>query len=265
MDVSGGTTPPAVAVAYDRRGDRDAAETLARELGLPVARGHRDPHPVHLLRDRAGRLALRVNDPEHACHGGHDVAVDLLDMDVRSPAGRRLDAPLLRAAGIRKGEPRRPHVIDATAGLGEDTWLLAAHGCRVDAVERDPVIHALLADGLRRAAEAEPKIAGRIQLHLGDATAFLTERRAEVVVLDPMFPAQRKAAERKPMRVLRLCLGGTPDTDPQALFDAAASTATRRVIVKRPRHAPPLVTSPAPAHAHTGRGFRFDLYPIHAG
>ena len=45
-----------------------------------------------------------------------------------------------------------PRAVDATAGLGEDSLLLAAAGFEVTLCEADPVIAVLLEDALTRAA-----------------------------------------------------------------------------------------------------------------
>ena len=251
--------PPPVAVAYDRRSEADAAAALADELGLPVAKGFRDPHDLHLLLAKSGRLELRVNAAGDPLAGGRNVAADLLGLDVSSPAGRKLGTPLFKAVGIRKGDAFRPHVIDATAGLGEDAWLLAAQGCRIDAVEANPVVHALLRDALRRAAEGgAAEIAERITLHRGRAQDVLAGRTADAVALDPMFPPGRKTAEKKPMKLLRRLAGDA--SDEASLFAAARATGARRVVVKRPRLAPPLVPEPEPTHRFIGKALRFDLY-----
>lgn len=50
-----------------------------------------------------------------------------------------------KAVGI-KGD-YLPDVVDATAGLGRDAFVLASVGCRVRMLERNPVVAALLDDG----------------------------------------------------------------------------------------------------------------------
>lgn len=259
--------PPSVAVAFDRPADREAAAELAAQLGLPLAKKFRDPHGLHLAlaaNPSAGegdaRLELRVVADDHPLRGGHGVMSDLLKLDVTSPAGRSLRTPVLKAVGVKRGTPR-PRVMDVTAGLGEDTWLLAAAGCEVIAVERHPLIHALLTDGLRRAAKADADTAARITLlPRQDAMAALRADRSpapEVVLIDPMFPGERKTAERKAMAVLRWIAGDDPDAE--HLLSPALQTATRRVVVKRPRAAGPLNGQP-PTVVHGGRGLRFDVY-----
>ena len=56
---------------------------------------------------------------------------------------------IAKAVGLNKGAT--PHVLDATAGLGRDAFVLAALGCKVTMHERHPVVAALLYDGLQRA------------------------------------------------------------------------------------------------------------------
>lgn len=269
---------PVVAVAYDRADDRLQAEALAAELSLPIAKGFRDPHELHLVIDAHGRLCLRVNpeagnnpatpDEIRALSGGHDVCVDLLSIDTTSSAGRAINTPFFRALGVRKGEPRRPRVLDATAGLGEDAWLLASAGCQVVCLERNPIVHALLRDGLRRALAEPPLQASQRQqgtiglrhdsiLQQGGCWTKGPAEAFDVVYLDPMFPTGRRAVERKPMRVLRHLVGD--DDDAQALWQAAMQIPARRVVVKRPRKAPLLGDVP-PTLSQQGKALRYDIY-----
>lgn len=193
--------------------------------------------------------------------GGHAVSVDLLALDVTSPMGRRVRQPIAKAVGLparKEAGLGPPTVIDATAGFGDDTWLLASLGCRVIAIERSPIMAALLRDGLRRAAQVQPDIAARIDLRLGDSAQLLAKLHPpDVVYLDPMFPTGRKTLERKPMRVLRTLVG--PDDDAQTLFDAARATGVHRIVVKRPLRAP-VLTPTTPTTTHKARGLRYDVY-----
>jgi len=251
-----------VAVCADPSGDarlHQVAEALAQELGLPLVLCSKPGDATLLLVVRPERLELRVVRGELA--GGRPIFVDLLAMDVQSPAGRRVRQPIARAVGLvaRKeaGKPL-PVVIDATAGFGEDAWLLASLGCRVIAIERSPIMAALLQDGLRRAASQMPDIAQRIELRIGNSIELLSRcEPVDVIYLDPMFPTGRKTLERKPMRVLRALVGA--DTDAEALLRAAQATGTHRVVVKRPLRSPPLGNL-KPHVTHEGRALRFDVY-----
>lgn len=243
------------------------ADALAGELGLCIMKLG-DPGCDLRLVVTPTRLELRVERGELA--GGKPVYADLSKLDTTSPAGRSLNNPLFKAVGIKKGHAHRPRVMDCTAGLGEDAWLLAANGCVVDAYEREPIIAALLSDALARAGETQPEIRNRISLHQDDAAAWTgclsnpSEQQVpsnfapDVIVLDPMFPQGRKAAERKPMRVLRMLAGDDDDAD--ALLAEALATGVHRVAVKRPLYAPTLDAGAAPSVVHKGKAVRFDVY-----
>jgi 16S rRNA (guanine1516-N2)-methyltransferase len=148
---------------------------------------------------------------------------------------------LARAVGMKPGF--NPTVWDATAGLGRDGFVLASLGCRVTLCERSRVLAAMLADGLQRAAlhsELRDWFDQRIQLVHADARQALrsldTEKRPDVVYLDPMYPAGKDhVLVKKEIRALQQILG--PDLDSQELLDVARQTAGRRVVVKRPRRA----------------------------
>ena len=168
---------------------------------------------------------------------------------------------LARAVGLKPGI--RPNVLDATAGLGRDAFVLASLGCPVTLIERQAIVAALLEDGLARAAAAPEvaPIAARLKLDAGDAIGLMRDwvgEAPQVVYLDPMFPEREKSAlVKKEMRIFRAFVGG--DADTADLLAAALALATHRVVVKRPRRAPP-IDGPAPSHALTGESSRFDVY-----
>lgn len=163
-----------------------------------------------------------------------------------------------------------PGVLDATAGLGRDSFVLASRGYRVAMCERVPVIAELLADGLRRAGECGDgevvTIAGRMQLYPGNAIDYLQAcdeaQRPDVVLIDPMFPASRKSAlVKKDMQAFQAVVGA--DTDSERLFAVAMATARHRVVVKRPRKGEN-IGDRAPGFSITGKAVRFDVYAIRA-
>jgi len=216
--------------------------------------------PWSLGRADDGRLELTVVGVPYG-----PVNADFSSLDVKSPAARSRRQPLARAVGLARSGGQMPRVCDATAGLGGDTWLLAAWGCEVIALERSEVIFALLADGLERARATAPTICDRIRLVQGDAMEIFanwSERDCgatpDVVFLDPMFPPKKKKAalERKEMRALRTVVG--EDADASALLSAALELARRRVVVKRPLHAESLVLHPTVSQK--GKSMRYDVY-----
>ncbi len=158
--------------------------------------------------------------------------------------------PLARALGLnafRKRHGFMPTVIDATGGLGQDAWALATTGAHVTVIERNPVVHALLDNALRRAA-AEPatcETSARVRLLAGHAESLLPELQADVIYLDPMYPERRrkKAGSRKGMQFLHALLGPPPDESDGSLLRASLNSGAARVAVKRPRGAPLLAGS----------------------
>lgn len=169
---------------------------------------------------------------------------------------------IAKAVGIQPGV--RPQVLDATAGLGRDAFVLAELGCAMTLIERQPLIAALLEDGLQRAAddaEVGP-VVGRMRLLGGNAIDLMaawTGEAPQVIYLDPMFPHRDKSAlVKKEMRLFRPLVGS--DDDAPALLAAALALATHRVVVKRPRKAPP-VAGEKPGYALEGKSSRYDIYP----
>ncbi len=168
---------------------------------------------------------------------------------------------IAKAVGLKSG--LNPLVVDATAGLGRDAFVLASLGCQVVMLERSPIVAALLADGLARAYQ-DPEIGGwmreRMSLRPGSALAQLQQLdfRPDVVYLDPMFPHKKKSAlVKKEMRVFQSLVG--PDLDADALLPAALAVASKRVVVKRPDYAGWL-NERQPSSCIETKNNRFDLY-----
>lgn len=170
---------------------------------------------------------------------------------------------IVKAVKGRSKEPLK--VIDATAGLGRDSFVLAAHGFQVDLFERNTVIAALLDDGLERARQsANRDIVARMRLHSADVRHRLSDlvqtQAADVIYLDPMFAHVEKAAQvKKEMRLFRQLLG-EEHADAAALLTFARKHARLRVVVKRALKAEYFAAA-VPAYSVSGKAIRFDVYP----
>ncbi|SBT05244.1 Ribosomal RNA small subunit methyltransferase J [Candidatus Propionivibrio aalborgensis] len=169
---------------------------------------------------------------------------------------------IAKAVGIQPGV--RPVVVDATAGLGRDAFVLARLGCAMSLIERQPLIYALLEDGMQRAL-ADPvvgAIVAQMRLIGGNAIDVLRTWKSEppqVIYLDPMFPHRDKSSlVKKEMRLFRPLAGD--DDDAPVLLDVALALASHRVVVKRPRKAPAIAGEP-PGYVLEGKSSRFDIYP----
>ncbi|ENO7542252.1 MULTISPECIES: class I SAM-dependent methyltransferase, partial [unclassified Providencia] len=137
-----------------------------------------------------------------------------------------------KAVGIKKDY--LPDVIDATAGLGRDAFVLAALGCQVRMFERHPVVAALLDDGLQRGyqdSEIGEWLKQRMSLiHASSITALANiTTPPDVIYLDPMYPHRQKSAlVKKEMRVFQSLVGADDDAD--SLLAPALALAKRRVV-----------------------------------
>lgn len=224
--------------------DEMAGTAAAGETGLTLPEGVE-------LRRVDGRLTLMAD--------GMELAEDFREMLPRLRPDRLGRELLVKAVRVRGVEGIR--VFDATAGLGEDSLLLAAAGFSVTMCEGDSVIAALLADGLKRAADdlELSGIVGRMSLVEGDSVEILPSltEAPDVVYLDPMFPARTKsAAVKKKFQLLHRL--ESPCADEASLMDAALAAHPRKIVVKRPIKAP-VLAGVRPSHSISGKAVRYDV------
>ncbi len=232
-------------------------EILAQRLGVPRIMEMPEKGTA-LVVSETGLSLLSIDERGMAMRVRVDFTTGKWRQRIASVRGERL----IRAMG-RKAGPATT-IIDATGGLGRDSFLLAAAGFHVRVVERNPVLAALLADGLLRAGESRVtrKISARITLTCGDACHYLQQQnhRADIVYLDPLFPEQKKSARvKKELQVIRKI--ADKDDDPAPLFAVARTAAAARVVVKRPQHGPWLDNRP-PSYSVSGKTVRFDIYLV---
>ena len=177
---------------------------------------------------------------------------------LRFGGGRGQDLP--KAAGLKPGV--NPHIIDATAGLGRDAFLLASLGAIVTLIERSAEMYQLLRDGMARAIDAggiTADIVGRMTLIHGDAITLLPTLSPEIVLVDPMHPARNKSALVKAeMRQIRALVG--VDDDQTQLLQTALAHASKRVVLKWPAKAAAMAGIRAPSHQIIGKSVRYDVF-----
>ncbi|MEZ5757138.1 MAG: class I SAM-dependent methyltransferase [Emcibacteraceae bacterium] len=172
--------------------------------------------------------------------------------------GRQQALP--KAIGFKSGHI--PSVVDATAGLGRDAFLLASLGAQVTLIERNDHIHSLLQEGLKRAKnenEQYAEIIGRMTLLHGDAKDLLPTLNPEVILIDPMHPPRQKSAlVKKEMRLIRNIVGTDPDA--RELLEIALACARSRVVLKWPMRAESLDGIRKPSHQIVGKSTRYDVF-----
>lgn len=180
---------------------------------------------TRLVLCRGADGVLEVQDRAHPANRPLRCHWQDAEMQRRKAAGRR--QPLGRACALNK--LTHPRIIDATAGLGRDALCLASLGAQVYLFERHALLQALLADAIEH---LPPDLQPRMQLMAADARQAPWPD-AEVIFLDPMFPAQgKRAAPGLDMQLMQAIVG--PDEDAQTLLDRALQASVRRVVLKRP-------------------------------
>ena len=172
--------------------------------------------------------------------------------------GRSQDLP--KAVGMKGGNS--PTIIDATAGLGRDAFLLASLGSKVTLIERSSVLYTLLSEGMsaaRKAGERQKAIIDRMNLVYGDSINLLPKMHADVIFIDPMHPPRKKSALVKgEMRAIRSIVG--VDFDQRNLIETALLVASKRVVLKWPAKAASLQGLRPPSHQIVGKSIRFDVF-----
>lgn len=243
-------------------GDVAQAKEIAARLAIPVVAHDVADFELALTRYRLELREVALNAPG-------PVYVDFVGGAVghRRRFGGGRGQLIAKAVGIKKGFI--PDVIDATAGLARDAFVLAQLGCSVRLIERSPVVAELLRDGLDRAVGVDEvgDIVQRMHLLANDACdvllALSQEQKPDVVYVDPMYPGREKTAlVKKEMRLFQRLIG--KDLDAPALLNAALAVAKKRVVVKRPSKAD-AIAGPSPDVVYKGKSTRFDVYFVPKG
>lgn len=238
---------------------------LAKKLSLPLlSPGAFAPDIVHL--DAVlffGSAGCYLQQTGKKAPGPVAVEFGSAGMRHRRSAGQ--NEMLGRAVGVGKKSVLR--VMDATAGLGKDSFILADLGCEVCLCERHPIVVELLASALERAALSRDgwlvEVCGRMKLRSGDAISqpLGSIGELDVIYLDPMFPSRSKSASVKKEMALFQRLMDAPhalgDADDLLMWSLEQDVA--RVVVKRPLKAPALAAS-KPGHTIAGKTVRYDVY-----
>ena len=239
-----------IVVCLEKGGQKDMAEAFSRRTGF-------------CMMDKPGsQLTVLFNSKGVSLVGfGLSYQGDFENMLHRVTNGRLQHEMLVRAA---KSEKEGRKAIDATAGMGEDAFLLAAQGYEVTLYEQNPVIAVLLKDALRRARKHPllKDIAGRMKLIEGNSIDQMSKllEPVDVIYLDPMFPARQKSSliNKKLQLIQKLEPPCSAETE---LFDAAIKTRPSKIIVKRPLKSE-FLAERKPSYTLSGKAIRYDCYTL---
>lgn len=239
-----------IVVCFEKGGQKDMAEVFARRIGAEISE---KPGPKLTILFHAKGVSLTGY--------GLSYQGDFENMLHRVTNGRLQHEMLVRAA--KSDKPGRK-AIDATAGMGEDAFLLAAQGYEVTLFEQNPVIAMLLKDALRRAKKHPvlKDIASRMNLVQDNSVEGMSKLLdpVDVIYLDPMFPARQKSSliNKKLQLIQKLEPPCSEETD---LFDAAISASPSKIIVKRPLKSE-FLAGRKPSYTLNGKAIRYDCYTL---
>lgn len=237
-------------------GDEKESQALADFLGIPLLTSA-DETPEFLLSYQQSGLTVTLSEGK--------TEVELRAEWLSGKAAYRKGQPEMLSRALSLSKLDCPHIVDATAGLGRDTVVIAGLGAQVTAIERSPVIYSLLKDAHARALDdaIAEGWASQIELLYSDSVKGIGEaaakRQVDEVFLDPMYPEKRKNAKaKKEMRLFQELLPKDPQQDGE-LLTAALDHAVYRVIVKRPIKGE-FLAQRTPSFSIKGRSTRFDVY-----
>ena len=239
-----------IVVCFEKGGQKDMAEAFARRIGAEISE---KPGPKLTILFHAKGVSLTGY--------GLSYQGDFENMLHRVTNGRLQHEMLVRAANSDK--PGRKAIV-ATAGMGEDAFLLAAQGYEVTLFEQNPVIAVLLKDALRRAKKHPvlKDIASRMNLVQDNSVEGMSKLLdpVDVIYLDPMFPARQKSSliNKKLQLIQKLEPPCSEETD---LFDAAISASPSKIIVKRPLKSE-FLAGRKPSYTLNGKAIRYDCYTL---
>ncbi len=239
-----------IVVCIGKGGQRDMAESFAKRTGVPIL-------------DKPGENLTVLFDAKGVSLTGYGLTYqgDFEGMLHRVSDGRLAHEMLVRAAKITETDLKG---IDATAGMGEDAFLLAAYGYDMTLYEQNPVVAVLLKDALRRAKKHPQlkEIAARMKLVEGNSVEELKTRvdAVDLIYLDPMFPGRQKSGliNKKLQLIQKL---EPPCSDEVELFEAAIQVKPSKIIVKRPLKSP-FLAGKNPTYELKGKAIRYDCYAV---
>lgn len=182
--------------------------------------------------------------------------------------GTGLSQQIAKAVGI---SAYKPSILDLTAGFAQDAFVLASLGCEINACEQNPVIAALVFDGIKRGLlgsqnehlETLHSALNRLNYQFVRAQTYLAQlaSKPDVIYLDPMFESgsYAKAQVKKQANALRAL--ASPPLDADELLEMALEQARCRVVVKRPKRGRVLADI-QPSYELKGKSNRYDIYAL---
>lgn len=239
---------------------QEQANNFAALYQLPLEQNTNSIYELQLIFD-LDKIELFDNTLKTSIH------VDFLEGSLahRKKFGGGKNQPLAKAIGLNK--IKKPTVIDATAGLAGDAYVLATLGCQLTLIEQSPILYTLIKDGIKRALDSENTehcVNNFTNLIHSNSLLYLesmaVDSKPDVIYIDPMYPDRKKSAlVKKDMQILHKLIGSS--IDEEELLQCALLNAKRRVVVKRPIQAD-TISGIKPTMAISSKKTRYDVYVL---
>lgn len=236
----------------DREKYIEKAKSISTKLNIEIINNKKllDDETLILQLDSKGLSLVHKN---MILHGDYTKNIK------RLISGKIQSELLVKAAKI-KGKQENLIAVDATAGLGEDSLLLAAAGFKVYLYENNPIISLLLKDTIERAKQVPElgEIVCRMEVIEEDSIKSMKELgfKPDVILLDPMFPERKKSAlVKKKFQLLHFL--ESPCTDEEEMLEAAILAKPHKIIIKRPLKGEWLAGK-KPDYCLKGKAIRYD-------
>ncbi len=234
-------------ICMGKGAQKDYVESLSRKLNAPIQEQPGDD--LTLLADGSGLTLTGY---------GLSLRGDFEQMLRRISDGRLAHEMLVH---VTKTKTSGLRAIDATAGMGEDSLLLAASGYQVTMYEQNPVIAALLRDALRRGKKHPvlKEVVERMTLVEGNSVELMpSQTDVEIIYLDPMFPSKKKSSlTNKKLQLIQKL--EHPCMDEEELLNAAVAAHPGKVVIKRPNNGKYLADR-KPDYSVSGKAIRYDCF-----
>lgn len=247
-----------ICIVCDNESKIEQASLFSSEYNLPLIKKKNGSYELQLCYDEE---KITLYDSQL----NTDIYVDFISgtSDHRRKFGGGRGQDIAKAVGLKHG--KTPSVLDATAGLARDAFVLASMGCKITLIEQSPILFTLIHDGIKRAIQSKEIteiISNITNLANADSNLYLAHMeqslKPDVIYIDPMFPERKKTAlVKKDMQILQKLL--SPADNTATLLETALKYTQNRVVVKRPSLAKP-VSERMPDTFINGKKTRYDIY-----
>ncbi len=244
---------------------QDSQKQLLLDVGLEVTHDDQVTDDRWIISNNPeGKLVLCYRLQKESKTGQLSFDWSSKQMRFRLQQGGGRQEMLAKALGLKKNP--EANILDATAGMGREAFLLSSWGAAVTAVEQSAVLFVLLKDAMSYFKKSSLiQSSFYLDIRYGRSEHYLEglekDKYPDMIYIDPMFPERQKSAlVKSEMRVLKK-LVGNEQTSYDKLMMVALKKVKNRVVVKRPANADCLGYV-KPAYQMISGKYRFDIYKV---